>query len=66
MLSLMEKEMAKEEHLRQQQGKESSIATRCREGRASETGSFKEAEKAKGELRSSISQGVDETKREAK
>ena len=66
ILSLMEKEMANEEHLRKQQGKESSIAARCREGRIAETGSFKEAEAAKGELRSSISQGVDETKREAK
>ena len=58
--------MAKEEHLRQQQDKESSIAARCREGQAAETGSFKEEEAAKGELRSSISQGADETKREAK
>ena len=55
--------MAKEEHLRQQQDKESSIAARCREGQAAETGSFKEAEAAKGELRSSISLGADETKR---
>ena len=62
MLSLMEKEMAKEEHLRQQQGKERSKAVRCREGRPVETSSFKEAEAAKGELMSSISQGVDEIK----
>ena len=62
MLSSMAKEMAKEEHLRQQQGKESSKAVRCKEGRAVETGSFKEAEVAKGELRSSISQGADEIK----
>ena len=47
MLSLMAKEMAKEEHLRQQQGKESSKAVRCREGRAVEIGSFKEAEAEK-------------------
>ena len=43
ILSLMEKEAAKTET-----GKESSIAARCREGRAAETGSFKE-EAAKGE-----------------
>ena len=60
---MMAKEMAKEEHLRQQQDKDSSIAVRCREGQAAETGSFKEAEAAKGELRSSISLGADETKR---
>ena len=46
MLSLMAKEMAKEEHLRQQQGKESSIAARCREGRATETGSFRQVGEA--------------------
>ena len=43
ILSLMAKDVAKIET-----GKESSIATRCREGRAAETGSFKE-EAAKGE-----------------
>ena len=58
MLSLM----AKEEHLRQQQGKEGNKSVRCREGRAVETGLFKEAEAAKGELRSSINQGADEIK----
>ena len=57
--------MAKEEHLRKQQGKESSKAAICREGQAVETSSFKEAEAAKGELRSSISQGADELKERA-
>ena len=49
MLSLMAKEMAKEEHLRKQQGKESSKAAICREGQAVETSSFKEAEAANTE-----------------
>ena len=42
ILSLMEKEAAKTEI-----GKESSIAARCREGQAAETGSFKEARQQK-------------------
>ena len=57
--------MEKEEHLRKQQGKESSKAAICREGQAVETSSFKEAKAAKGELRSSISQGADEIKERA-
>ena len=62
---MMTTEMEKEEHLRQQQGKESSIAARCRESRAVETSSFKEAKATKGELRSSINQGADELKERA-